>query len=139
MEQPICKDTDILSTPCEAATADDSAVVQDLLDTLAAHSEDCVGLAANQIGVTKRIVVFDDNGTTRIMLNPKVMSAMKPYKAAEACLSLEGESAITRYMRIKVSYDELVDGELVARKKQFSEWTAQIVQHLIDHCNGRLV
>lgn len=139
MIKEIVKDTEFLSKPAEAATAEDAAVAQDLVDTMESMKDDCACLAANQIGSTKAVIAFDDNGTTCVMYNPKVKQAMRPYGAVEGCLSLDKESNVTRYQTIKVAYDELVDGELVPRQRKLTDWTAQVVQHAIDHCRGRLV
>ena len=133
MIKELVQDEAILSQPCEAATAEDEAVAQDLLDTIASL-EGAACLAANQIGVAKRVVVYLDDHD-----QPHVKQALGAFKAVEGCLSLEDESKVTRYDRIKVAYDELVDGALVARKKDFTGWTAQIIQHMIDHCKGKLV
>ena len=139
MIKELVQDEAILSQPCEAATAEDEAVAQDLLDTIASL-EGAACLAANQIGVAKRVVVYlDDNDQPHVMYNPVLNQALGAFKAVEGCLSLEDESKVTRYDRIKVAYDELVDGALVARKKDFTGWTAQIIQHMIDHCKGKLV
>ncbi len=135
----LIKDPDILSRPCEPATADDVEVAQDLLDTLASL-EEAACLAANQIGVAKRVVVYrDDNDQPHVLYNPVLKQALGAFKATEGCLSLEADSKVTRYDRIKVAYDELVDGALQPRKKDFTGWTAQTVQHMIDHCKGKLV
>jgi peptide deformylase len=139
MIKDIVRDTAFLSTPAEPATADDAAVAQDLLDTMAALSDNCACLAANQIGSTKAIIAFEEDGRARVMYNPKVKAAMGPYTAAESCLSLDGESSVKRFMLIRVGYEELVDGKLVARQKKFTDWTAEVIQHAIDHCNGKLV
>ena len=139
MIKELVQDEAILSQPCEAATAEDEAVAQDLLDTIASL-EGAACLAANQIGVAKRVVVYlDDNDQPHVMYNPVLKQALGAFKAVEGCLSFEDESKVTRYDRIKVAYDELVDGALVARKKDFTGWTAQIIQHMIDHCKGKLV
>ncbi|MEG1623848.1 MAG: peptide deformylase [Raoultibacter sp.] len=139
MIKELVKDEAFLSQPCEIATAEDASVAQDLLETLASL-EGAACLAANQIGCVKRIIVYlDDNEQPHIMYNPRLMQALSPFKTVEGCLSLEAESKVTRFDRIKVAYDELVDGALQPRKKDFTGWTAQIVQHMIDHCKGKLV
>ena len=131
MIKELVMDEALLSKPCEAATADDADVAQDLLDTLASL-EDAACLAANQIGVTKAIVALaDDEGNAHVMFNPKVLFGMGAYKAEESCLTREGS--------VKVSYDELVDGELKPRKRDFVEWAAELIQHMCYHCNGKLV
>ena len=139
MIKEIIKDEAVLSKPCEKACAEDARVAQDLLDTLAA-TEDAACLAANQIGVTKAVVVYlDDDEKPRVMYNPKLMQALHPAQVLEGCLSREGESKVKRFGWIKVAYEELQDGKLVARKRAFKGWTAEIIQHMIDHCKGKLV
>lgn len=139
MIKELVKDAAVLSQPCAAATAEDAAVAQDLLDTLASL-EDAACLAANQIGVTKCVVAYLDEGDQpHVMYNPKMLQALGAFKTVEGCLSLEEDSKVTRFDRIKVVYDELVDGELKSRKKDFNGWSAQVIQHMIDHCKGKLV
>ena len=139
MIKELVKDEDVLSQPCEAATAEDAPVAQDLLETLTSL-EGAACLAANQIGATKCIVAYlDDNDQPHVMYNPRMLQALGAFKAVEGCLSLEAESKVTRYDRIKVTYEELADGALQPRKKEFTGWTAQIIQHMIDHCKGKLV
>ena len=97
-------------------------------------------LAANQIGATTCIIAYlDDDDQPHVMYNPRLLQALGAFKAVEGCLSLEADSKVTRFDRIKVGYSELVDGELKPRKKDFNGWTAQIIQHGIDHCKGKLV
>ena len=139
MIKEIVKDVEFLKQPTEPATAEDAQVAQDLIDTMQSMKDDCACLAANQIGVLKAVIVFDDNGTVTTMYNPKVKQAMRPYRASEGCLSLEKETTVTRFQCVKVTYDELVDGQLVARERKLENWEAEIVQHAIDHCKGRLV
>ena len=139
MIKELVKDEAILSQPCAAATAEDAPVAQDLLDTLASL-EGAACLAANQIGVTSCVIAYlDEKDQPHVMYNPKMLQALGAFKTAEGCLSLEEESKVTRFDRIKVTYDELVDGELKSRKKDFNGWTAQVIQHMIDHCKGKLV
>jgi len=139
MIKDIVTDTELLSTPCEKATIEDAAVVEDLMDTLAAN-ENSACLAANQIGVTKRIAVYlDDNDQVRNIFNPSIRKALYANKVTEECLSLEGEVNVRRFGWIEVECEELVDGKLVKRKRSFQDWQAQIIQHMIDHCNGKLV
>lgn len=139
MIKDIVTDDDILSQPCEKATAEDADVAQDLLDTIATR-DDAGGLAANQIGVTKAIAVYlDDNDEPHVIFNPVLKQGLLPFRTTEACLSHEGEAKVNRFGRIMVAYDELVDGELVARKRRFEGWTAEVIQHMIDHCKGKLV
>ena len=139
MIKELVNDDAILSQPCEKATAEDAAIAQDLLDTMAA-TEDAACLAANQIGVAKAIVAYtDDNGAAHVMYNPKLLLGLGAYKAVERCLSHDEDFKVTRFAKAKVSYDELVDGELKPRRRDFTGWVAQMVQHMIDHCNGKLV
>lgn len=139
MIKELVKDEALLSKPCETATADDVDVAQDLLDTLASL-EDAACLAANQIGVTKSIVAYlDENDEAHVMYNPVLKLALGAFKTTEGCLTRDEESKVTRFDRIKVAYDELADGALKPRKRDFTGWTAQIVQHMIDHCKGKLV
>lgn len=136
MERAIMKNELFLSQPSEEATPDDLAIAQDLLDTLDAHRDGCVGMAANMIGVRKRIIVFADKGRLRAMLNPEIVSHGAAYQAVEGCLSLTGERPCTRYRTIKVRYQDL---DLRQRTESFSGFTAQIIQHEIDHCNGVII
>ena len=136
MIQPIMKDPIFLSQKSKPADVNDAVVVQDLLDTLAAHRAGCVGMAANMIGVLKRIIVFDDNGTDTVMLNPEIIRSTEPYEAEEGCLSLAGTRKTKRYKSIKVRFQTQ---QLQTRLKTYTGWTAQIIQHEIDHCNGILI
>ena len=126
----------LLSAPSVDATPLDAAVGQDLLDTLAAHAHECVGLAANMIGVRKRIICVKDGNRTLLMYNPQILEQVNAYQTSEGCLSLVGERSCTRYRRIKVEY---LDENFVHRIKNFSGYTAEIIQHEIDHCNGVVV
>ena len=122
------------STP---ATADDLQTAQDLLDTLRFHRETCVGMAANMIGVCKNIIAFVDGSTDLVMLNPRIVSHSGAYETQESCLSLlGGPRKTTRYRKIKVQYQNTA---LQTRLKTYEGWTAQIIQHEIDHCNGVLI
>ena len=136
MVREIMKDPIFLSLKSAPATKDDLNVGRDLLDTLAAHREGCVGMAANMIGVSKRIIVFDNEGTDMLMFNPEIVKCSGPYRTEEGCLSLSGVRATVRYRSIKVRYQN--EGFAV-RLKTFTDWTAQIIQHEIDHCNGILI
>lgn len=139
MIKELVKDEAILSTPCEPATAEDAAIAQDLVDTLLSMDE-AACLAANQIGATKAIIALaDDEGNAFVMYNPKVLFGMGAFKAEESCLTRDEPTRATRFMKIKVSYDELVDGELKARKRDFVDYAAQLIQHMCDHCKGKLV
>ena len=126
----------LLSMPSVDATSADAGVGQDLIDTLAAHKDGCVGLAANMIGVRKRIIVASDGGTPLLMYNPEIVEASGEYQTEEGCLSLEGMRPCTRYKRIKVTY---LDASFTPRTKAFTGYTAQIIQHEIDHCNGVVI
>ena len=137
MVKELMHDPIFLARKSEPATKEDLPVAQDLLDTLTAHKEGCVGMAANMIGVTRRIIVFDNEGTYMTMLNPEILKAEGPYDTEEGCLSLLGGPRKTkRYQKIKVRYQNL---QLQTRIKTFTGWTAQIIQHEIDHCNGILI
>lgn len=136
MIKPIIRDPIFLARKSEDATEDDLAVAQDLLDTLKANAAGCVGMAANMIGISKRIIVFDNAGTYMVMFNPEIMKCSDPYEAEEGCLSLVGVRKTKRYRSIKVRYQ---NEAFQVRLKTFSDWTAQIIQHEIDHCNGILI
>ena len=136
MIQPIMKDPIFLGGKSDPATRDDLQVAQDLLDTLAAHREGCVGMAANMIGVRKRIIVFDNEGTDMVMFNPVILKKEGLYDTEEGCLSLPGIRPTKRWNKIKVQYQ---NAAFQTRIKTFSGWTAQIIQHEIDHCDGILI
>ena len=137
MIKEIVHDPILLARKSVPATRDDLQTAQDLLDTLAAHKDSCVGMAANMIGVCRRIIVFDNDGTYITMLNPEIVRQSEVYETEEGCLSLLGGPRKTkRYRKIKVQYQTL---DFQNRLKTFSGWTAQIIQHEIDHCNGILI
>lgn len=136
MIRPIMTNEFFLSQSSDLASITDGAVCNDLLDTLAFHKDRCVGLAANMIGVRKRIIVFDDSGNHRAMLNPEIIECEGEYEAEEGCLSLDGARKTRRYQRITVLYR---DRDFVEHKERFAGFTAQIIQHEIDHCNGILI
>lgn len=136
MVQPINKDVILLGQKSTPAGEEDLAAAQDLRDTLEAHADECVGMAANMIGVLKCIIAVDCEGETLVMLNPEIVKASGAYKTEEACLSLAGRRPTTRYKSIKVRWQ---NEQLQTRIKTFSGWTAQIIQHEIDHCNGILI
>ena len=137
MIKPIMTKRFFLRQPSEPATADDIAVAQDLIDTLEAHRATCVGMAANMIGVRKRIIaVVDENGSILVMLNPTILDKSGPYPAEEGCLSLPGTRATTRYERITVSWE---DASLRTHQRTLTSRVAQAIQHEIDHCNGVLI
>ena len=136
MIRSIVKMTVLLSAPSVDATPLDAAVGQDLLDTLAAHAHECVGLAANMIGVRKRIIVAACAGGAVLMYNPEIIEASGEYQTEESCLSLEGVRPCARYKRIKVAY---LDASFAPCEKSFSGFEAQIIQHEIDHCHGVVI
>ena len=137
MIQPIVHDPILLARKSTTAGAEDLQTAQDLLDTLAAHKEECVGMAANMIGILKNIIAFDCEGSYMVMLNPEIISSSEAYETEEGCLSLLGGPRKTRrFRKIKVCYQNTA---LQTRLKTFTGWTAQIIQHEIDHCNGILI
>ena len=136
MIRDICKDVFFLSQKAEPATADDLEIAQDLLDTLAAHKDGCVGMAANMIGVNKRIIAFDNDGVYMVMFNPVIVKKSAPYDAEEGCLSLTGKRTARRWRSIRVRWQTEA---LQTRVRTFTGWTAQIIQHEIDHCDGVLI
>ena len=137
MVRELVHDPFLLARKSAPATKDDLEIAQDLLDTLLAHRETCVGMAANMIGQCKRIIVFDNGGVPTLMFNPEIIKASGEYEAEEGCLSLLGGPRKTkRYQKIKVQYQT---GNFQTRLKSFEGWTAQIIQHEIDHCNGILI
>ena len=136
MIQPIMKDPIFMAQKSMPATKEDLPVAQDLLDTLSAHRETCVGLAANMIGVSRRVIAFDNGGTYMAMFNPEIVKSSGPYGAEEACLALDGIRKTTRFPSIKVRYQ---NEQFQVRFKTFTGWPAQIIQHEIDHCNGILI
>ena len=137
MIKEVVHDPIFLALKSEPATAEDLQVAQDLLDTLSANKDACVGIAANMIGVLKRIIVFDNDGTYMTMFNPEILKATDPYEAQEGCLSLlGGPRACKRYKTIKVQWQ---NEKFQTRIKTFTGWPVQIIQHEIDHCNGILI
>lgn len=137
MIKPIMHDPIFLGMKSEVATKEDLQVAQDLLDTLTAHKDECVGMAANMIGVRKRIIVFVNDGGYTTMFNPEIIKMSEPYDAKEGCLSLlGGERLCKRYKTIKVRWQT---ADFQTRVKTFTGWPAQIIQHEVDHCNGVLI
>ena len=136
MIKPITKDPIFLAQKSVPATILDLPVAQDLKDTLEAHREGCVGMAANMIGVSKRIIVFDDHGSATVMFNPEIVKCSGAYEAEEGCLSLSGVRKTRRWRQIKVRYQ---NEHFETRLKTYTGFTAQIIQHEIDHCNGVLI
>ena len=153
MIKEIVTDAEALSVPARPATVEDVPVALDLLETMASL-ENAASLAANQIGSDAAVIAYlDEQDNPHVMMNPKILRALGPYKAEESCFSHEAISKVTRFARIEVSYDEVpealldaqegaeapADAQLVRRKKRLEGWEAELVQHGIDHCRGKLV
>ena len=137
MIKDLVHDPILLARKSEVATKEDLQVAQDLLDTLIAHKDGCVGMAANMIGVCKRIIAFDNDGTYMVMFNPEIIKKSGSYDAEEVCLSLlGGPRKCKRYQTIKVQWQT---AEFQTRIKTFTGFPAQIIQHEVDHCNGVLI
>ena len=137
MIKELMHDPIFLSLKSEVATKEDLQVAEDLLDTLIAHKDGCVGMAANMIGERKRIIVFDNEGTYMVMFNPEIIKKSEPYETEEGCLSLlSGPRKCKRYKRIKVQWQT---AEMQTRIKTFTGFPAQIIQHEVDHCDGVLI
>lgn len=132
----ICKDEFFLRLPSKEALPEDADVARNLLDTLEANRKDCVGMAANMIGVSKRIIAFDCKGKYMVMFNPEILKKEGAYPAEEGCLSLSGTRKTERFQSVKVQWQ---NEKFQTRVKTFTGWTAQIIQHEIDHCNGILI
>ena len=137
MVRELIHDPILLARVSAPAAEEDLPVAQDLLDTLLAHRETCVGMAANMIGVTKRIVAIDNDGSYQVLFNPEILKTWEPYDTEESCLSLlGGPRKCRRYRKIKVRYQ---NSSFQTRIQTFSGFPAQILQHEIDHCNGVLI
>ena len=136
MVREICRDEAFLAQKAEPATKDDLGTAQDLLDTLTAHKDGCVGMAANMIGVCKRIIAFDNEGAYMVMFNPVIIRQSGPYETQEGCLSLTGVRKTKRFQTVKVQWQ---NEKFQTRLKTFTGWTAEIIQHEIDHCEGILI
>ena len=136
MVREICRDPIFLARPAAPAVPEDAGIGRDLLDTLAAHADGCVGMAANMIGCAKRIIAFDNGGSYMLMFNPEIVKKSDAYEAEEGCLSLPGTRKTKRWKTIKVQYR---NEQFQTRLKTFSGWTAEIIQHEIDHCDGILI
>ena len=136
MIREICKDETFLSQKAEPATPEDLQTAADLLETLAHHKEGCVGMAANMIGVNKRIIAFDNEGSYMVMFNPEILKKAGPFQAQECCLSLSGLRPVKRWKTIKVRWQ---NEKFQERVKTFTGWTAQIIQHEMDHCEGIII
>lgn len=136
MQKPIMCDENFLSQKSTPATLADQQVILDLQDTLKANQACCVGMAANMIGVLKRIIIVQMGPFPVIMVNPVITKKAKPFNTEEGCLSLEGTRPTKRYRQITVKY---LDQNFQPRKQEFSDWIAQIIQHEIDHCDGIII
>lgn len=136
MIREICRDEGFLAQKAEPATMDDLGVAEDLLETLIAHKDGCVGMAANMIGVNKRIVAFDNGGKYMVLFNPEILKKSEPYEAEEGCLSLTGTRKAKRWRSVKVQYQ---NEKFQVRLKTFTGFAAQIIQHEMDHCEGILI
>ena len=137
MVRELVHDPILLARVSESAVKEDWSIAQDLLETLIFHEKGCVGMAANMIGITKRIIAFNNNGSYEIMLNPQIVKASGEYETKEGCLSLLGEPRpAKRFEKIKVQYQTM---DMKVRLKTYTGFTAQIIQHEIDHCNGILI
>ena len=137
MVRELMHDPLFLGRKSRAATKEDLAIGQDLLETLVAHKETCVGMAGNMIGETVAVIAFFDGKTPVVMYNPEILKAEGEYETEEGCLSLlGGPRKCKRYRKIKVRWD---NEQFQKRVKTFTDWTAQIIQHEVDHCNGVLI
>ena len=141
MIKPIMRDIFFLNQKSEPATKADQQVAVDLRDTLKANEEHCVGMAANMIGVKKNMIIVNmGNGflgsANVVMMNPVILKKSGPYEAEEGCLSISGTRKTTRYQEIEVQYEDI---HWNRQKEKFTGWTAQIIQHEIDHCNGIII
>ena len=136
MIKPIMKDPIFLAQKSAEAGPEDAPIAADLLDTLRAHADGCVGMAANMIGVSKRIIIFSGEGGDVVMINPVISAKMGRYETQEGCLSLDGERMAVRFEKIEVRY---LDENFCARKGKFSGFTAQIIQHECDHLDGIII
>lgn len=136
MIREICKDETFLAQKAAPATAADLGVAQDLMETLIAHKDGCVGMAANMIGANKRIIAFENDGEYMVMFNPVIVKQSGAYETDEGCLSLTGMRKTKRHKVIKVQWQ---NEKFQTRLKTFTGWTAEIIQHEIDHCEGILI
>ncbi|MBR3397894.1 MAG: peptide deformylase [Lachnospiraceae bacterium] len=136
MVRPIVKDIMFLSRRSEPATAEDLQIAKDLKDTLAAHRESCVGMAANMIGYSKNIIIVSLGFADLVMLNAKITKRSGSYETQEGCLSLTGTRKTIRYQKITVEYQDM---QMKEHTQDFSGWSAQIIQHEIDHCSGVII
>ena len=136
MIREICKDVEFLAQKAEPALPEDLPIAADLLETLEHHRDGCVGMAANMIGVNKRIIAFENEDAYLVMFNPEIVKKSGPYDAEEGCLSLTGTGPARRWKTIKVRWQ---NEKFQQRLKTFTGWTAQIIQHEIDHCEGIII
>ena len=136
MVKPIVKDIFFLNQKSEPATMTDKQVGVDLLDTIKAHEKECVGMAANMIGVRKNVIVVNVGFTNIVMFNPKIVKKVKLYETEEGCLSLVGVRKTTRYEEITVEYEDM---NFKKQKGTYVKYIAQIIQHEVDHCNGIII
>jgi len=137
MVRELVHDPILLARVSEPATKEDWVIAQDLLETLIFHKVECVGMAANMIGVTKQIIAFNNEGNYEVMLNPEIVKSSDEFETEEGCLSLLGGPRKTkRFRKIKVQYQTM---DMKVRLKTYQGFTAQIIQHEIDHCNGILI
>ncbi|MCD7744924.1 MAG: peptide deformylase [Lachnospiraceae bacterium] len=136
MIQPIMKDVIFLSQKAEPATPEDKQAAMDLLDTLKAHEGECVGMAANMIGVNKAIIAVNIGFMNLIMYNPEIIKKAQPFQTEEGCLSFVGVRKCTRYKEIEVRYQDV---SFKQQCQKLNGWTAQIVQHEVDHLHGKII
>lgn len=136
MIKEIVRDPLFLAQKSQPATEDDLPIGRDLMDTLRAHREGCVGMAANMIGIRKNIIIVNRGMMDQVMFNPVILSKKNPYETEEGCLSLVGVRKTTRYEEITL---EFRDFAWQLQRQTFTGWTAQIIQHEVDHCNGIVI
>lgn len=136
MVKDICRDIILLAQKSAPAAEEDIEIMRDLIDTLEAHRDGCVGMAANMIGIPKRIIAFYDGDELCAMMNPEIIKASAPFEAEEGCLSLDGVRKTKRYRTIKVRWQ---NEQMQVRLKTFTGFTAQIIQHEVDHTNGIII
>ncbi len=136
MVREIMHDEGFLSQKAELCTPEDKYLYDDLLDTLDAHKDGCVGMAANMLGINKCAIVFDNDGTPCVMFNPVIIDRSGPYETEEGCLSLKGKRKCSRFQKITVSY---LNKNFRGRTESFEGFVAEIIQHEVDHTNGILI
>ena len=136
MIKPIVKDMFFLSQKSEKATREELSVGQDLMDTLVANKDRCVGMAANMIGIKKKVIIVNVGLMNLVMYNPVIVKKDTPYETEEGCLSRDGVRKTIRYQNIEVEY---LDSSWKKHRQQYSGWTSQIIQHEIDHLNGIII